>query len=333
MERVSNDVVQMLNTPCRNWDDGLGIQRIQRGVAKSWKGVFLKLEGLGFLAGWFVNECAQEKNTGDLHHALCTLAFESNRTLFAIVSQLRSALADDTFVYLRTLHETLVKSRFLNKYTEQDPDLPGRFIYYTNKSYKKFYERFAELYGENYAKDMWIETEKYYQDKIKPEAKGDYAWAYPLIEEENGEPKKRPTFGDLRNAVDNESTFSAFYYDVAAEKIHGKFIWTPLMVRPQAREFRFDPFSDENTGLVLDLMLPMYEEVIENTASTCVTSSHALIMAVVKVVLEDIRNATRAAIASNPEWYGHFWWLSRPVVSGEDSPDTSRSDTTTEPFS
>ena len=319
VEMLVNDVGRMLNSPRRNWDDGLVVQNIQRTVAKSWQDVFRRIEHIGFLVGWFINECAQERNAGELHRALCDFVFESNRTLFAIVNQLRSALADDTFVYLRTLHETLVKSRFLRKYTEEDPDLPGRFIYYTNKAYKKFYERFAQHYGQNAAKRMWIETEEHYKDKIQPNAKGDYAWAYPLVKDGNGNAKVRPTFFDLRKAVDNESAFSTFYYDVAAEKTHGKFVWNPLMIQPEARCVRFESFSDENTGLVLDLMLPMYEEMIENTASTCITPSHALVMSVVKAVLKDIRNAVRAAIASNPERYGHFQQLSRPGSSRDDS--------------
>ena len=321
VKRVSSDATRRFSTLLSSGDDGFGVQELRRRASQSWKDIFLKIESLGFLVGWFINSCAQERNAHDLHYPLCNLAFESNRTLFAIVNQLRSALANDTFVYLRTLHETLVKSRFLKRHTEDDPDLPGRFIYHTNAAYKKFYERFAEYYGENSAKDMWIETEQHFQDKIHPEAQGDYAWVYPLVEEANGEPKSRPTFRDLRRAVDENSTFSIFYYDVSAEKIHGKFIWNPLMVQPDAREFQFHPFNDENTGLVLDLMLPMYEEVIENTGSTCLTSSHALVRLVVKAVFEDIRNAVRAAIASNPEWYGHFERLSLPGDSSDSGLD------------
>ena len=211
----------------------------------------------------------------------------------------------------------------MKKYTEDDPDLPGRFIYHTNAAYKKFYERFAEFYGENAAKGMWIKTEEGYQGKIQSGARGDYAWAYPLVVKENGEPKNRPTFRDLIRSVDENSTFFRLYYDVAAEKAHGKFIWNPLMIQPDARRFRFDPFSAENTGLVIDLMLSMYEEVIENTGSTCLTSSHTLVMSVVKAVLEDVRNSARAAIASNPELYGHFDRLSRPGSSGDTSGDSS----------
>ena len=78
------------------------------------------------------------------------------------------------------------------------------------------------------------------------------------------------------------------------------------MIRPDAREFRFHSFHPENTGLVMDLMLPMYEEVIENKASSCITSRHTLVMAVVKAILEDARNATQAEIALNPNLYGHL---------------------------
>ncbi len=333
VERVSGDVIQILNTPFRDYDDGLGEQHSRRNVAHSWKDVFIKIEGLGFLAGWFINECAQEHNARDLHYPLCHFAFESNRIIFPIINQLRSSLADDTFVYLRTLHETFVKSRFLKKYTEIDRDLPGRFIYYTNATYKRFYERFAKFYGQNYAKDMWINTEEHLRDKIHSNAKGPYAWAYPHIEDENGNTKKWPTFKDLIRAVDNNSTFSKFYYDVSAEKAHGKFIWNPLMVQPDARTFRFHPLNSENTGLVMHLMLPMYEEILENTASTCLTSGHATVRSVIEVVLQDIRDAVEAAITSKPDLYGHFDRVGLSAVSGDELDDFDSGEAVHQPAS
>ena len=58
-------------------------------------------------------------------------------------NQLRAGLASETFVYWRTLYETLVKSRFMLKFSKADADLLGRFMYYTNSKYLKFYSMFA----------------------------------------------------------------------------------------------------------------------------------------------------------------------------------------------
>ena len=299
--RVSGDVVQRLTANLGHWSDGMRIQEIRRMVGHHWKDVFVKAEGLGCLVGWFINECAPEEDSPQLHHALCHLAFEANRNLFVITNQLRLALADDSFVLLRSLHETLVKSRFLKKHTRDDPDLPGRFMCHTNAVYKRFYERFAAIYGPNAAESMWAGTEEYFKSRVHPEAEGSYAWAFPLIMKRNGEPKKNPTFHDLRKDVDQDSTFSKVYYDVATEKTHGRFIWNPLMVRPDARKFRFDPFNGENTELVMDLMLPMFTEVIENTGSSCGTPEHAAVMSVVGALIRDIQRAVRETAASIAE--------------------------------
>ena len=80
---------------------------------------------------------------------------------FATVNQLRAGLASETrFVYWRTLYETLVKSRFILKYSKEDADLPGRFLYYTNSAYLKFYSMFAPEDDPHAKNNMWIEAEK-----------------------------------------------------------------------------------------------------------------------------------------------------------------------------
>ena len=53
---------------------------------------------------------AQDADAGELHAALCHLAFEANRTMFAVTNQLRAALSQETFGYLRALHQTSTKS-------------------------------------------------------------------------------------------------------------------------------------------------------------------------------------------------------------------------------
>ena len=154
VRQVTAEILPHLSAPSGHWSDLLSVQQMRRTIADDWSEVFCKIDNLGFLIGWFINECAQEREAGELHNALCNLAFESNRNLFAVVNQLRSGLWQDAFGFLRTLHETLVKSRFLRKRTEEDSDLPGRFFYYTNATYLRLYREFASIYDDHRALGM-----------------------------------------------------------------------------------------------------------------------------------------------------------------------------------
>ena len=303
VQLVSNEIIPRLTAPSDDPFGELRLQQMRRGIARDWKNVFCKLDNLGWLAGWLINECAQERDASEIHYPLCHLAFDSNRSIFAIVNQLRSGLWQETFGYLRTMHETFVRSRFLSKHSENDPDLPGRFLYYTNSTYLEFYRRFAQMYDHHLQLPMWVETQQHFQSKFGELRGGDYGWACPLIKLENGDPKQRPTFRDLMEDVDVDSAFSRLYYDVSTSKTHGELIWNPLMVFPDAREFSFDSFGVEGIGLVLDLMIPMFKEILRNAGSSCITPKHAVVMSVVNQIIEDISNSVAGVKASNPEVY------------------------------
>ena len=300
---VSSEFIPRLTDPSSCVSEGFRLQQMREQIARDWKGIFSKLENLGHLTGWFVNECAHDEDTDELHLVLSLLAFESIRNLFAIVNQLRSALTQDTFGYLRTLHETLVKSRFLIMLTGIDPDLPGRFSYYTNTTYLDFYRRFAPVDDEYASNNMWVEAERYYEARFKKQGKGDYGWAYPLVKSKKGTPISKPTFQDLMDAVDSGSAFSCVYYDVSTSKTHGQFIWSPLMVRPEGRGTHLDSFSVGNVGLVLDLMVPLFEEVLENTIQSCNKREHALVMSIVRAITTDIRESVAKVKTSNPDMH------------------------------
>ena len=120
------------------------------------------------------------------------------------------------------------------------------------------------MYDHHLQLPMWVETQQHFQSKFGELRGGDYGWACPLIKLENGDPKQRPTFRDLMEDVDVDSAFSRLYYDVSTSKTHGELIWNPLMVFPDAREFSFDSFGVEGIGLVLDLMIPMFKEILRN---------------------------------------------------------------------
>ena len=126
---ISDEVMSLLSRPSDSVEDGFRLQGMRRQIAKEWGTVFCQLDNLAHLAGWFVIDCYKDKHkdSNELHFVLCLLALESIRSVFATINQLRVALPEDTFGYWRALYETLVKSRFLLRFTRQDPDLPGRF--------------------------------------------------------------------------------------------------------------------------------------------------------------------------------------------------------------
>ena len=127
---ISAEVIPILRQPSDSVYEGGRLQSMRRQIAGDWGEVFCKLDNLGHLSGWLINDCQFE---GDEQHlVMCLFAFEAVRNLFAIVNQLRSALPHDTIGYLRTLYETLLRSRFILRFSDVDADLPGRYLYYAN---------------------------------------------------------------------------------------------------------------------------------------------------------------------------------------------------------
>ena len=301
--QISDELSLQMVAPSDCVSEGFRLQQMREQIARDWKEVFYKLDNLGHLTGWFVNECDRDQDAGELHFVLCLLAFEAIRNVFATVNQLRSALSDDTFGYLRTLYETSIKSRFLKEYTESDPDLPGRFSYYTNTTYLGFYRRFAPIDDEHASDNMWVEAERFYESRFEKRGRGDYGWVYPLVKSKNGRPKPKPTFRDLMDVVDGGSAFSEVYYDVSTSKTHGQFIWSPLMVGPEGRGTHVDPFNVGKIGLVLDLMLPLFEEVLDNATSSCTAAEHVTVTAIVKAIFKDIRESVAEIKESNPSMH------------------------------
>ena len=103
--------------------------------------------------------------------------------------------------------------------------------------------------------------------------------------------------------VDENSAFSQIYYDVSTSKTHGEFLWSPLMVRPEGRGTHLDSFNVGHIGLVLDLMLPLFKEVIENTAPSCTLRQHGVVMAIMGAIFMDIGQCVARIKASNPEMH------------------------------
>ena len=303
VDLMLEEVASMLSSPSDCVSEDGRLQSMRRQIARDWGEVFCKLNNLGHLTGWFINDCYPDND--ELHFVLGLFALEATRNLFATVNQLRAGLASETFVYWRTLYEILIKSRFMLRFSEEDADLPGRFMYYTNSAYLKFYLKFT-LEDDPHAQDNdWKQAERKYKAHYgKQVGKGDYGWAYPLIEKRDGMPERRPTFRQIMDKVDKGSEFSERYYRVSTAKSHGQFLWSPLMVRSEGRGTHIDPFSVGDIALIMELMMPLFEEILENTAESCGKPEHSVVMGIVKAAIADINNSVAEIKASDPEMHG-----------------------------
>ena len=306
VRQVASELIPELTKPSNGGTEGFRLQQMRQQIARDWGEVFYKLDNLGYLTGWFINECHIECISNALHFVLCLFALEAIRNMFATVNQLRVGLSSDTFVYWRTLYETLVKSRLILKFREEDKDLPDKFLYYTNSAYLKLYKEFAPKEDSHAQDNMWIETERKYESQYEKQGKGDYGWIYPNVKNKRGEPIEKPNFRRLIDEVDKNSKYSKVYYGISTSKSHGRFIFNPLMVRPEGRGTYIDSFSVGDIGLVLDLMLPLFKEILENTAPSCSTPAHGVVMDIVKVIIKDISNSVARIKASNPDMHGSF---------------------------
>ena len=299
-DRIAAELIPQLTSPSDSVEEGYRLQGMRRRIAEEWGDVFHKTENLCFVTGWFIIDCMRAVDD-ELHYVLCLFALEAIRNVFPTVNQLRSALTQDTFGYWRTLYETLVKSRFIKRYSLQDVDLPGRFLYYNNSSYLQFYRMFAPADDIHASSNMWIKSERQFENRFPDKTgKGDYGWVYPILKSKKNIPIKKPTFRLLINCVDKDSTFSEIYYQVATSKTHGRFIWNPLMVRPEGRGVTFDPFSVGEIGLVLDLTMPVFEETLENTAQTCTTPEHGIVRDIVRDLFKNLSDSVAEIKASDP---------------------------------
>ena len=299
---VSAEVIPILSRPWESVYEGGRLQSMRRRITEDWGGVFCRLDNLGHLTGWLINDCQTEGD--ERHFLLCLFALEAIRNLFAIVNQLRSALPQDTIGYLRTMYETCLRSRFILKYSVVDAELPGRYLYYTNSKYLKLYRLFAPEDDPHVDDNMWVEYDRMHEKRYSTKGEGDYGWAYPHIKKPDGLPSRRPGFGQLMKTVDQGSIYSGIYYEVFASKGHGEFIWNPLMIRAEGRGTDIDSFSMGSLGLILDLMMPLFQEIIGNTKGSCARSDHSTVMEVVAEVISDINKSIETIRSSNPEMHG-----------------------------
>ena len=293
--RVAEEV---MDVPFGNGLDGRRLRALRRSIEQEWGDVLRKLMNVGELCGWLITKCSGcsgQKDGSELHFALCSLAFEANRTLFAITNQIRSALPSDTFGYLRTLHEIVVKSLFLRKHTEDDPDLPARYLLHITRTYAQLYREVSLLYGEEgELEQTWQSALQFYESRFGIKGKGDYGWAHPSVK------NRRPTFRDLMDDCGGDLLFSDFYYSMSTSKTHGDLVWNPLVVLPDARSFRIDAFGQGGIGLVMELAMPLAKEIMASICPSCVVPEHARVMSVVEAIIQHVQDSLRPVIEKDP---------------------------------
>ena len=119
------------------------------------------------------------------------------------------------------MYETCLRSRFIVKYSELDPELPGRYLYYTNSKYHKLCHLFVPDDDRHANENEWAEYHKVHEKRYSTSGEGDYGWAYPHIKKQDGSPSKRPGFGQLMKTMDPDSKYSGTYYKVFVSKGHG----------------------------------------------------------------------------------------------------------------
>ena len=292
---LPGEVDELLRRPADSVQEGYRVQGIRRRVADEWGSVLCRLENLAYVATWFVNGQLDNRNDGHLRFVLCLLALEATRTVFATVHLLRGAMATETFGQWRTLYETFVYSRFLLRFSEDDPDLPGRFSRSTNSMYLDFWQRFGPSGDEHEIESSWTEAEEFYS-RYRIEGKGSYDWAHPSI------PSRRPTFRDLANAVDGGSEFLETCYQFATSKTHGRFILGFDGIRPtRIGSLGEDPFSTAGIGSVLEFTMPLFRTVVENAIAPTPTVEHERVLDIFRTAIGQLIDETASMRSADPE--------------------------------
>ena len=294
---ISEEVNQLLSQPTDSVEEGYRVQGIRRRVAEEWGSVFCRLENLAYLTTWFMND-RFGKNDDRLSFVLCLLALEATRNILATTNQLRGALAAETFGYWRTLYETYVHSQFLLRFSAQDPDLPERFAGSTISMYLDFYERFGPSGDKQSADHSWGQADEFYT-RYHSQGKGNYGWAHPCIA------KRKPTFRDLANTVDEKSKYLDRYYDFATSKTHGRFILGFDGIRPaRGAVIGGDSFSSGGVDLVLEFTIPLFMTVVENAVASSATKEHEYVLNMIRTAVEEICKDIASIKSNNLDQYG-----------------------------
>ena len=303
-QALSSEVLAALSEPPVGWESGPRIQGMRRSIAKHWSPVFNQIENLAHFNGWWSLDLLRDD--GLKEQVLSSLACHASRPLLAAVNQYRSALTGETFGYWRTLYENLVKSRFVLKFSEQDPELPGRFMYHALEEYRRLnslIRKFDSSYAEHKA-----EVDLYWKNAIdgfrgyhKPGAKGQYAWAYPLVKGKREKPNPQPTLRHLMDMVDKGSPYADVYYSTSSAQEHGQLLWSPTVTSVvRVMSVSYDPYSTGDIARMLELTLPVYREIISNAGLSREDMIHRCLMEIANLAFDELEGSVQAVKATVP---------------------------------
>ena len=303
---LSPGVLSSLPDPPVGWESGPRIQDMRRRLAAEWGTIFNQIENLAHFSGWWSLDLLREGSDGGMmQHVLSSIACHASRPLLAALNQYRSALTNETFGYWRTLYENLIKSRFLLKYSH-DQELAGRFVYHTLQKYRQLNSLIGK-FDPSYA-DWKTDVDRYWEDAIdgvrvhrRKEAKGEYAWAYPLVRRKDGLPNVQPSLRDLINLVDEGSLFAEVYYRTSSAQEHGQLLWSPPVTSViGVMSISYDPFSTGNVARMLEMTLPVYREIVCNAGALSEDSVHRSLMAIVDLAFREVDRSVQAVKSSVP---------------------------------
>ena len=305
---MSPGILSSLSAPPVGYESGPRIQGMRRGIAAEWGPVFNQIENLAHFAGWWSLDLLREE--GLMQYVLSSIACHASRPLLAAVNQYRSALTDETFGYWRTLYENLIKSRLLLRYSQMDEELAGRFVYHTLEQYQHL-NSLVGRFGTSDA-DRRPEVDRYWEGAIdrvrvyrREKAKGQYAWAYPLVLRKNGTPKVQPSLRDLIDLVDKGSLYAEVYYRTSSAQEHGQLLWSPPVTSVVSGiSHSYDPYSTGNIGRMLELTLPVYHEIVGNAGVSSQDSVHRCLLEIIELAFGEIDRSVLAVMARVPAYLG-----------------------------
>ena len=295
VESVSARVLSALPEPPTGWESGPRIQEMRRDLAQNWGPVFNQIENLAHFTGWLSLDLLDDDGTDQ--QVLASLAIYAGRPLLAAVNQYRAGLAGETFGYWRTLYENLIKSRFLMRFGQQDLELAGRFMHHTLRKYRDFNSLMAEFYP--LSSETKAEADSYWENAVnsveayhRKEAKGDYAWAYPLVKGKGGKPNPQPTFRHLVDMVDPGSIYAEVYYRTSSAQEHGQLLWShPITAVVNSMSIGYDPYSTGDVVRMLELTLPVYRETVSNAGASLGNPVYRCLMETAELGFEEVERS------------------------------------------
>ena len=134
-----------------------------------------------------------------------------------------------------------------------------------------------------------MKARQYFSRRFRRDGKGDYGWAYPKIVSKNGKREKRLTLRHLMDDVGIGVQSQGMFHEVSSSDVHGEFLLGGFIDRPtEVGAISVYSFSTAWIDSILDVMVPLFGRILENTAISCSMPKQTMVMDVAKAICEDI---------------------------------------------